>query len=126
MRDWSSFLEKYQRVPRILREQVMCSMIRINYGTPWAGDVELLKPFFPVEMHSALSFGGLTELVHNLSPFANEPTNHEPLPRDHAEKSLTVLDGEKTELRGDDAPTASRKISTKKFDITQTLKSFLT
>lgn len=54
----------------------MCAMIRINYGTPWAGDEEILKNFFPNWFHKSLSFGGLSPLIEALSPFTDEPTEH--------------------------------------------------
>ncbi len=119
------FNEKYQRVPRVLREQILCSMIRINFGTPWQGDMELLQSFFPSEYHAYLSFGGLNDLIDQLSPFTSEPTNHSPL-EEEFECSRTILEGEKTFLHGDDAVTASLPDITQKsilpYESTRTMR----
>ncbi len=49
-------------------------MIRVNYGTPWEGDQERLREFFPAWHHRKLTLGGLTQLIEALSPFSDEPT----------------------------------------------------
>lgn len=70
------FHSRFKRVTRPEREQILCAMIRVNYGTPWEGDLDRLKNFFPKELHNKLVFGGLTELVEALNPFADEPTDY--------------------------------------------------
>lgn len=70
------FHTRFKRLPRGDREQLLCSMIRVNYGTPWEGDLLRLKSFFPEEYHKELHFGGLLELIEALNPFADEPTDY--------------------------------------------------
>jgi hypothetical protein len=50
-------------------------MIRVNYGTPWKGDMESLQSFFPAWYHVNLTAGGITTLIEALSPFTDEPTD---------------------------------------------------
>lgn len=123
---WSFFSEKYQQIPRLQREQVMCSMIRVNYGTPWDGDVERLKVFFPPEHHASLTPNGLTDLIHNLSPLTNEPTNHQNVSRDVFEGTQTILDGELTDHHGDDGVTSAIAYSGAKLGTIPTVKNHLT
>lgn len=68
------FNTRFRSVSRPDREKLLCAMIRVNYGTPWTGDAERLKDFFPSWYHANLSFGGLTNLIEMLSPFSDEPT----------------------------------------------------
>lgn len=68
------FHRKFRQVSRPHRELILCAMIRINYGTPWSGDEEVLKNFFPMWYHKNLSLGGLTHLIEALSPFTEEVT----------------------------------------------------
>ncbi len=89
------FHSRFKRVTRSEREQILCAMIRVNYGTPWEGDGERLKNFFPEEFHNKLVFGGLTELVEALNPFADEPTDYSVNHEEH-----TLKEGEKTFNRG--------------------------
>ena len=79
-------------------------MIRVNYGTAWEGDLELLKKFFLTKYHNKLIFGGLTLLIEALNPFADEPTDHSLIAGE-----LTLHDGETTDLRASE-PTASLKV----------------
>lgn len=69
------FHARFKGVSRPQREEILCAMIRINYGTPWSGDHELLSQFFPSLFHDKLVFGGLTELIEALSPFSDEQTD---------------------------------------------------
>ncbi|EKD41360.1 MAG: hypothetical protein ACD_73C00749G0001 [uncultured bacterium] len=69
------FNTRFCAVSRPLREQILCAMIRTNYGTTWDGDAELLENFFPKWYHKNLVLGGLTNLIEALSPSADEPTN---------------------------------------------------
>ncbi len=66
-------------------------MIRINYGTPWDGDQEQLRDFFPKWFQRQLTFGGLTELIESLSPFSDETTEPGILVEEP-----TLLDGDQT------------------------------
>ena len=65
----------FKRISRPFREQLLCAMIRVNYGTAWDGDLEILKNFFPEESHSILSFGGLTKIIEAFSPFTEDKTD---------------------------------------------------
>jgi len=69
------FHARFRGVSRPQREKILCAMIRVNYGTPWKGDCEQLRDFFPPLFHDRLVFGGLTELIEALSPFSDEPTD---------------------------------------------------
>lgn len=69
------FHARFRGVSRPQREKILCAMIRINYGTPWRGDLDLLSDFFPPLFHDKLVFGGLTELIEALSPFSDEQTD---------------------------------------------------
>lgn len=69
------FHARFKGVSRPQREKILCAMIRINYGTPWSGDNELLSRFFPPLFHDKLVYGGLTELIEALSPFSDEQTD---------------------------------------------------
>lgn len=69
------FHARFRGVSRPQREKILCAMIRINYGTPWNGDIDHLREFFPPLFHDKLVFGGLTELIEALSPFSDEPTD---------------------------------------------------
>jgi hypothetical protein len=62
-------------VSRPLREQILCAMIRINYGTAWDGDLELLKKFFPDWYYPKLSADGLTHLIETFSPSVDDITH---------------------------------------------------
>ena len=72
----SFFHKSFRGISRPHREQILCAMIRINYGTPWSGDLEILKNFFPEWFHNQLFVGGLTQLIETLSPFTDDPTDH--------------------------------------------------
>lgn len=74
-------------------------MIRINYGTPWDGDLGCLKEFFPDWYHNKLILGGLTEVIEALSPFADEPTDPGLITDEP-----TLLDGDSTELLATEDP----------------------
>ncbi len=88
--EFRDFFDKFTRTPRIKREHILCAMIRVNYGTPWEGDAEILQEFFPVSYHSQLCLGGLTPLIEAFNPFADEPTNYSPVPQEPTEKSGTL------------------------------------
>ncbi|MBX7148325.1 hypothetical protein K1X76_04515 [bacterium] len=75
-RIFSFFHRSFKSVSRPQREQILCAMIRINYGTPWKGDAKILENFFPIWFHKSLIVGGLTQLIEALSPFTDEPTEH--------------------------------------------------
>lgn len=70
------FHSRFKRIPRPQREKLLCAMIRVNYGTPWEGDLDGLKSFFPEDQHNLLFLGGLTTLIEALNPFADEPTDY--------------------------------------------------
>lgn len=68
------FHARFKKIARPERERVLCAMIRVNYGTPWQGDIEVLKKFFPADYHNKFVSNGLTSITEALSPFADEPT----------------------------------------------------
>lgn len=69
------FNSRFVAVSRPLREQILCAMIRVNYGTSWDGDLDLLKNFFPEWYHRSLVLGGLSSLIETFSPSSDEPTD---------------------------------------------------
>lgn len=100
--EFQFFHARFKRVSRPKRETILCAMIRINYGTPWAGDLELLRDFFPRAYDTRLNLGGLTNLIEALSPFADEPTDagfvvEEPTLQDANATSTLELVGEVTQ-----------------------------
>ena len=100
--EFQFFHARFKRVSRPAREKILCAMIRINYGTHWSGDMELLHEFFPSTYHTRLNLGGLTGLIEALSPFADEQTDagfktdEETLADENATSSLELI-GEVTQ-----------------------------
>ena len=74
--DFKFLHERFKQVSRPAREELLCAMIRINYGTPWNGDSELVETFIPVQDHSQILHDNLTTLIETLSPFSDEPTEY--------------------------------------------------
>lgn len=64
----------FRSISRPLREQLLCAMIRVNYGTPWTDDMMILKNFFPNQYYNRFNQGGLTPIIESLSPFSDDPT----------------------------------------------------
>lgn len=83
------FYAQFRQVPRPQRDRLLCAMIRVNYGTAWEGDLEVLKDFFLPKYHKKLIFGGLSEWIEALNPFADEPTDHSLIADE-----ITIHDGE--------------------------------
>lgn len=98
----SFFHSRFTGISRPEREHILCAMIRVNYGTPWNGDLDRLQSFFPQWYHKKLLFGGLTELIETLSPFSDEPTD-----AGIVVDEITLLSGEDTEPYLDTEPTTS-------------------
>jgi hypothetical protein len=65
----------FTRLSRAERNRILCAMMRINYGTAWAGDRDLLNSFFPTAVHSFFILGGLSDWIAGLTPLSDEPTN---------------------------------------------------
>jgi len=98
------FNSRFKAVSRPLREQLLCSMIRVNYGTSWDGDLDILKKFFPEWYHNNLVFGGLANLIETLSPSSDDETDpgirvEEPTLLEGLDTQKLVLD--KTDLLGE-------------------------
>lgn len=88
----------FKRINRSERERLLCAMIRVNYATPWEGDLRLLQSFFPSWYHARLVEGGFTSLIEALSPFSDDPTESGVIEvfQPHTETEVTVKVSEVT------------------------------
>lgn len=92
---YEHFYARFKALNRNYRDNLLCALIRVNYGTPWAGDLKILHRFFPVWFHQHLALNGLSDLIEALSSLADEPTDsgikQDPIPSWFAEKTLINL-----------------------------------
>lgn len=65
---------RFKQISRQAREHLLCAMIRINYGTPWQGDQDIVQAFLPKHNHLMIGQDGLIKLIDFLSPYSEEPT----------------------------------------------------
>lgn len=72
---YEHFYARFKSLNRNYRDNLLCALIRVNYGTPWSGDLKILHQFFPTWFHQHLSLNGLNDLIEALSTFADEPTD---------------------------------------------------
>ena len=88
---YEHFFARFKALNRNYRDNLLCALIRVNYGTPWSGDLKILHRFFPTWFHQHLILNGLNSLIESLSSFADEPTDsgidsqtllHAPVPKE--------------------------------------------
>lgn len=72
---YEHFYARFKALNRNYRDNLLCALIRVNYGTPWNGDLKILHRFFPHWFHQHLILNGLNDLIEALSTFADEPTD---------------------------------------------------
>lgn len=78
------YQQQFIKMTRKQREDILCAMIRINYGTPWQGDLEVLASFFPKKEHVLFQPKQLQTLIDALTPYSDEPTHSSyKMPSDH-------------------------------------------
>jgi hypothetical protein len=113
---YSNIRSHFKKVSRPFREQILCAMIRVNYGTPWAGDADILKNFMGTRFENKFVAGGLTSLIEVLSPFTDEPTESGIHPPKIPVEDRTVQDAELTRTFGRSAVTLASEQTTRLTD----------
>lgn len=67
--------DDFTRLTRTERSRILCALMRVNYGTEWAGDLDLLRSFFPQLIYQEFRAGSLGDWIAGLTPLSEEPTH---------------------------------------------------